>query len=450
LGRQISKSSLSLFRFLFLLIILLSLAPGLAGQTADSTRQLILENIEIVGNSKTSSHVILEQLTLRRGDVVTPEAIDENARRLERTNFFKQVEFYTRPGSETGKLVLVVEIKERRLPYFQFEGGFSDLNGWFFVPASLRFDNFGGNGELVGLRWVLGDHVSKLSLGYRQAVDEFVIDAEFYGGNQQLIHYFGADLGEQGVGFGGARLELRGKKGWQRHFFTSYRIGSYNPENSVFLADRDSTVTALPQQLQRDADKIRIGALALGVTADTRDNPVYPLNGFWGAFTGEVAGGLFSSDRNFGKVTFDARYFKEVAQRQVLALHLKGGYAGAATPFYERFYLGGANSLRGYSDRRLTPLGWGTKHILTSAEFRFPISSKNFPNHKTSGALFFDAGGIWSPGQDPKFEDIFASAGFGFRVRLPVLGITRFDFAFPLNNIDNSDFIFHVSLGQTF
>lgn len=408
------------------------------GQTPDSTRQLILEKIEIVGNAKTKPDVILQQLTVHRGDVITPEVIAENARRLDRTNFFKDVEFYTRPGAETGKLVLVIEVKERRWPYYQFEGGFSDLNGWFFVPASLRFDNFSGDGELIGLRWVLGDHVSKLALGYRRTIDAVSLDIELFTGSQQFIHYFGADRREQDVGFGGARFELRGRKGWLKHFFYAYRIGSYNPED---FSDFPLELSLAQQQ---------IGAIALGVTSDTRDNAIYPLNGFWGAFTGEIANRQFGSDRAFGKVTLDARFYKQVLRHHVLAMHFKGGYAGANTPFYERFYLGGANSLRGYDDRRLTPIGWGTKHFLASTEFRFPLSSKNFPNHKSSGVVFFDAGGVWSPGQDPKLDDIFTAAGFGFRVRLPVLGTTRFDFSFPLNNVDNSDFKFTVSLGQTF
>lgn len=430
-------------------VVTLSFQSAFA-QTPDSTRQLIVEKIEIVGNTKTHPEVIYQHLTIGPGDAIDPARIEENDRRLEQTNFFKEVEFYTRPGSETGKLILIIEIKERRWPYFQFEGGFSDLNGWFFVPASLRFDNFSGGGELLGLRWVLGDRVSKLALGYRRTFEAVALDMELYGGGQQFIHYFGAARGQQNVGFGGARFELRSTRGWLKHFFYAYRVGSYNPDGFVTLTETDSTLNLLPPQLAKDIDKTQIGVIALGAAIDTRDNPIYPLNGFWGALTAEIANDRFGSDRDFGKVTFDGRFYKQTWRHQVLALHVKAGYAGASAPFYERFYLGGANSLRGYDDRRLTPLGWGTKLFLSSAEFRFPLTTKHFPNHKSSGVVFFDAGGIWSPGETPEVNDIFAAAGFGFRVRLPVLGVTRFDFSFPLNNVDNNDFQFHISLGQTF
>ena len=102
---------------------------------------------------------------------------------------------------------------------------------------------------------------------------------------------------------------------------------------------------------------------------------------------------------DFAKITFDARLYQRLFGKQVVAFHIKGGYASSGAPFYERFYLGGANSLRGYADRRLTPEGWGTKLILTNSELRFPLSD-GFPNQKVTGVLFFDAGGIWQTGQD--------------------------------------------------
>ena len=109
-----------------------------------------------------------------------------------------------------------------------------------------------------------------------------------------------------------------------------------------------------------------------------------------------------------------------------------------------------ACDLRGYGDSRLTPEGWGSKLFHASVELRIPISKNNFPYHKSSLILFYDAGGIWQPGESPDVEDMAASVGFGFRTKLPIVGITRFDFSFPLRNVDNNDFQFHLSLGHTF
>ncbi|MFQ5604619.1 MAG: outer membrane protein assembly factor [bacterium] len=457
------NSTLSWILFLMALICFGTIQPSdVFAQLADSTRQLVVEKIEIVGNSKTRPEVIYRYLTLRPGKVINPALVAADQRRLLRTNFFKEVDFYTRPGSSKGKLILVIEVRERRWPYFQFEGGHSDLSSWYFVPASLRFDNFFGRGYLMGLRWYLGDRISKLSLGFHSCSlfdNRIFLDVELFGGNLDFVHFINSDPGNvrlgfnrsnQQVAFGGLKLKTGANLGLFKYVNFGFRSENFDPDDFIKITENDSSTTILPAAIQGDILKTKISAFSIILNADKRDNPIYPMKGFWGALSLELAHDAFGSERNFPKITLDSRFYKKVLQRQVLAFHLKAGYTKSGAPFYERFYLGGANSVRGYPDRRLTPVGWGTKMILTNSEYRFPISTKNFPNHKVSGVIFFDAGGVWLPGEEPKFEDLFAAVGFGFRVRLPVLGITRFDFAFPLKKVDNSDFQFHISLGHTF
>ncbi|MFQ6112783.1 MAG: BamA/TamA family outer membrane protein, partial [bacterium] len=280
--------------------------------------------------------------------------------------------------------------------------------------------------------------------------DSVFLDLELYGAGHDFIHYFGSNRISHDVDSGGLRIKMGGTQGFFKHIYFAYRIETYKPGLTAQIADNDSTITSFPSAIADDLQKTTIGAFSLALHADFRDNPYYPLNGFWGALVGEVAHDEVGSEINFSKITLDARFYKRVFGRQVFAFHLKSGYATENTPFYERFYLGGANSLRGYPDRRLTPIGWGSKLILTNTEFRFPLSGKNFPYHKTTGILFFDAGGIWLPGQTPKLDDFFTSLGFGFRIKLPIVGITRFDFSFPVNEVDHNDFQFHISLGHTF
>jgi len=425
----------------------------LQAQRPDTTRSLITEAIEIVGNTKTRKDVILRYVAFRPGEPVDARAIDASYQRLTQTNFFKEVSFYTRPGSKKGNVVVVIEVKERHGPYFQLAGGYSDLNGWYFVPASLRFDNLFGKGNFMGLGWFIGDRISRLSLQYRNPGifdGNAVLDAELFGGNLDFIHYLGRRKASQNVGFGGFRFRLKGRRGLARYLFFAYRAETYDPDRTVKLTETDSILATLPAEISDDISKTKIGAFSVGLQADLRDNPIFPTRGIWGALSGELAHDQVGSEREFYKLTLDARFYQRLFGHQVVALHVKGGYASKNAPFYERFYLGGANSLRGYPDRRLTPVGWGTKLLLTNTELRFPLSSRNFPRHSATAVLFFDAGGIWRNGQTPRLRDLYTALGFGFRLKLPVVGTTRFDFSFPLNRIDENDFQFHVSLGQTF
>ena len=448
----------SVIMLTFFILSLTSFLRVARSQNISPERILIVETVDIVvATQKPDDEVILRHLTVQQGDSFKPielsTALDLNNRRLTQTNFFKEVEIYARPGSEKGKLAVVVEVKERGGPFFQFEGGHSDLNGWFFVPASLRFDNFFGKGNLIGLRWFLGDRVSKLALGYRNPNlfnQNTFLDLELFAGGQEFIHYLDRMRTKQQVSFGGLSLKIGRNSGLFKYLNFGLTSETYEPDEFIEFIDTDSTISSLPTDIADDIERSRIGTFSLILHADRRDNPIYPLKGFWGALSLEFANDEEGSKRRFAKVTLDSRFYQRIFDRQVLAIHLKGGYVEPNAPFYKRFYLGGANSLRGYRDRRLTPIGWGTKLLLTNIEFRFPLSRSNFPFHKASGVLFFDTGGIWQTGQKVNIDDLFLAGGLGFRVKLPVLGITRFDFSFPLNKVDNEDFQFHISLGHTF
>lgn len=429
--------------FCLLFSILLLFPQYCKGQSADSTRQIIIEKIEIVGNSKTEPDVIFRYITFKSGDFFNPAVLVANYRRLSQTNFFKKVDIYPRPGSEKGQVVVVVEVKERNWPNFRFEGGNSDLDGWYIVPISLRFDNFFGKGNFIGGQFKIGTRIAKFLLNYQNPNmfnSSGFLDIELFWASQEFIHYVGSSQTHLPVEYPGIRFRIGGTRAWYKYIFFAYRNINYNnflsgPPDPSFADDFQDT---------------RVSAFTLGVHSDQRDNPAYPLRGFWGALTAERADKFYGSDVNISKFTFDARIYKRISRKNVFAFHFKAGYTTEEAPFYERFFLGGGNSLRGYDDARLTPIGWGTKLLLTQSEFRFPLSNKKFPHHKHTGVIFFDAGGIWLPGQTPDIDDFFSAVGFGYRIKLPIVGLTRFDLAFPLNISKWITTLFHLEFGHTF
>jgi outer membrane protein insertion porin family len=433
-------------------------SPGLAQSAQPNIR--VIESILLQGNKKTEQEVITRRLTIQEGDTIDAshlaELLDQNRRILTRTNFFKEVDLYPQPGTARGNIVVVVEIKERKWPFFQFEGGHNDLNGWFFVPASVHFDNLFGHGSEIAWRLYWSDDMNRSSLTFRTYKlfkYKAFLDADILlDVDQTFVHYLNNQQVSQQVKYGGLELKIGGANGIWRHLFAGFKSIEYKPENFATIANLDSNITSdqLPESIQDDLPGRRIRTFSAGIYADKRDNPDFPMHGYWGAITAESGASKKSGDISFQKVTFDARWFRRVSDRQVVALHLKGGFASEETPFYNRFYLGGANSLRGFASRRLTPQGWGTKLLLSNAELRFPLSGESFPNHKATGIVFFDVGGIWLPEETLSFEDLSSSFGIGFRVRLPVVGLTRFDLSFPLRSIDQNDFKVHISLGHTF
>ena len=422
---------------------LLFLVATCLSQSFESTKKLIIEKIEIEGNSKTEPSVILQYLTLQTGDFLDPADILICKQRLSQTQFFKNVDVYTRPGLQPGNVVIVVEVEERKWPYYQFEGGTSDLDGWYIIPVSFHFDNFFGKGNIFGWQWRIGNHISGSSFFYRKSnIPVLKADLKFdlFSQTQEFLHYIDELDTLEKVKTSGFRIKLNGKPARYGKLFFLMKFLYIKPFYNEYLA------SYFPDDFQN----IHYTSFTLGLNQDNRDNSAYPLNGFWGEVSGELASQNNNKNLICAKLMLDSRYYLKLRDKHVLALHIECDYTGKNTPFYNRFYLGGPYSVRGYLDRRLTPIGWGTKLFLLQSEIRFPLSKKNFPSHTHTAVLFFDTGGLWVPGQSPDHKQLYSGLGFGYRIKLPIVGITRFDFGFPLKRIDDNRFMFHIALGHTF
>ena len=142
-------------------------------------------------------------------------------------------------------------------------------------------------------------------------------------------------------------------------------------------------------------------------------------------------------------------------------MELKGrmGWASAygnsdAVPIYERFYAGGANTIRGYKERRVGPRDPGSNEpiggdslLIGNAEVTFPIYEKIL-----KGAVFYDVGNVWASNSDFLVGGGYRSGvGVGLRVNTPV-GPFRLDYGYPIveNTSDdskNGEFYFSISRG---
>jgi translocation and assembly module TamA len=432
---------------------LLALVVLLFAQTSFSQErggQLVVERIDVLGARKTKPQVIRRYLSFQEGGILTPEIIERDHQALVATNFFKSVDFSTEPGSAKGKVIVLIEVQERRLPTLEFAGGYGELDGWYFSPLGIRYDNLFGSGHFLGLRLIIGDRVGGFNLRFQQpeifdSSMNFQLDADIIGRN--LIHYLDDREALQRVGFGSYRFTFSGSRGVGKFFSGGYQISVAEPDSLVNYTDDKTLVASLPPDLVKDLGKKDIGMFWLRLQADTRDNAFFPRRGIWGAFSIEAADPQFGGEAQFTRTIFDGRFFQNIGN-SVMALRLKAASTSATTPYYERFYLGGAYALRGFAERSLTPIGYGTRLFLGSMEWRVPISGQQPHKPSLVGVVFVDAGGIGTPATDIAGDEIMTSVGFGFRLKVPIIGLLRFDFAYPQQKRD--DFRFHVAIGHSF
>lgn len=428
---------------IFLLPILTAFFSVASAQNQES--QLLVEQVKILGLRKTNVQVVQRYLSFRAGDVLTPELIEQNQQALQATNFFKQVSFRAEPGSARGQVIVVCEVSERQWPTFEFAGGYSELDGWYFSPLGVRFDNLLGSGHFLGLRLIVGDRVGGANLRFYQPgifnrSVNFQLDADILG--RQLIHYFDQRPSFQNVNSAGLRFSASGARGLGKYLTAGLQFSSAQPDSFATLARQDSTFFVFPEIIAKNLDRKKLNSAWLRVQADTRDNALFPTKGIWGALSFEAVGG----DTKFQRTIFDGRVYQKVGLG-VLAWRVKAGKTSEATPFYERFYLGGVNSLRSFDERRLTPVGYGTKLFLSNLEYRLPLERDKQGRPRFTGVLFFDAGRI-NGLKEIIGDDAVKSLGFGVRVKVPVLGLLRMDFAYPEKHPD--DFHFYLTLGHLF
>lgn len=418
---------------------------------AQPEKSLIVESIRIEGNTKTRASVIRNYLSIEEGKPVTPRQISADEFRLQQTNFFKDIYIVTLPGSEKGTAQIIVHVKERRWPFFlQFKSGYNELDGWYISPLGIRFDNLLGHGNIFGGDFVIGDRITATHIGFIRPFiwgSEYDFQIEVFGTQQDFVQFVEGDQFNQLVKEGGLKLGISGNSGVPKFF--SLAFISQNAEADSFLTQgkNKSTKYPPPPYLAMDSGKKEIRRFVLAFTVDTRDRKGNPSAGWWGSASYDQSSKDLGSFANYYSTVVDLRRYQPIWKNLTGAIRLKWGKISEDAPFYEKFYLGGPNSLRGYDDRSLTPPGYASNITQGSAELRFPLSARMKNKDRLIGVLFYDAGYAWNQPDTWEFKNLKAGLGFGVRLKLPIIGLLRMDFAYP---VPEYDFHFHLSLGQTF
>jgi outer membrane protein insertion porin family/translocation and assembly module TamA len=206
-----------------------------------------------------------------------------------------------------------------------------------------------------------------------------------------------------------------------------------------------------------------LSSVDLDYHRSTADNALNARSGYTFDAHLEQAGRTLRGDYEFVETILEGRYYAALGQRAVLAAKVRGGSIGVPhgdnlkVPFFRRYWLGGATSLRGWGRFDVAPLYnglpiGGHTMVESSAELRAPVWG-NF-----SAVFFADAGNVWNNAWDFNLSDLRYDVGPGLRYLTPV-GPLRFDLGYQLNRIpgllvngkpEPRRIRFHFSIGQAF
>lgn len=380
-----------------------------------------INDIKLSGNEKTKDYVIFREMDLEEGQVLNINDVRSASRSIYRLNYFNDINpELNRISEDNNEVDIVFNLDEKKTGNFNFGGGYSSRDGWFgFIKVNES--NLGGNGQTIGFNYQFGRN-NYYTLNFQEPYlygTETSFGINLYDRKEQIENnenelIYTKDTTGGNVTFG-------------HDLYNDWR-GSirYKMEN-VGIDYADDT-----QPNEED----RLRSMTLTVRKDTTNYPTNPTSGRNDQLSIEHAGNFLGGDANFTKYNFDLRrYYPGFTGDHAWALRLKGGTSTGVLPEYEKYSLGGSDSLRGY---RLNSFR-GDQTLLTQIEYRIPFMDN------LTGVLFLDGGQTWDQDEDIKLDNLNYGKGLGIRVNTPV-GQIRLDYGWN----DEQHPTAHFSLGNTF
>lgn len=401
-----------------------------------------VEKIKIKGNVKTRDAVIRRELRIKPGDRFDGQKLKRSKERLQNLGFFEEVGYDTEDTEVSNKKDLIVEVKESKTGQFSFGGGYSTVDQFVgFVEVEQKnfdwknFPYFTGAGQDLKLRASLGS----LSNGYELSFTEpWIFDYPLSFG---FDIYKNTHERDSDVGYGYDEDITGGDLRFSKEF-AEYLTGSikYTCE-SIKIANVSADAS---NDLKEEEGKNTISSTEVGLTLDTRDNVFEPKKGDVLSGSLQMAGGPIGGDRDFWKFYSRASHYWNIAGNSVLEFRVRAGIADTyddtnKIPIFERFFAGGANTIRGYRERKIgpydsnsaDPLG-GEAMLIGNMEYTYPLF--NF----LKLAAFYDIGNVWARSSDFAAGGYKSGVGFGFRLKTPI-GPIMLDYGIPLNKESGKD-----------
>jgi outer membrane protein assembly complex protein YaeT len=431
-----------------------------------------VRDVLVSGLNTTRRSLVDRAVTLKAGDPLSPTAQTNIQKSLYDLGVFANVDTaIENPDGDTDHKYVLYHFDEA--DRYTFSVGFGTQLAQFGTPNSTSLAapggttgvspegsltvsrlNFLGLGHTVSLQGVYSSIEKRASLTYLQP--------RLFGVEGQNLTYSLQYDDTLDVRTFAARREEASVQ-LSRKFsraFTGVFQAAYRKDN---VSDIVIPVLLVSQFLQ----PIRVGTLSANFVQDRRDNPANPRHGMYNTASFSLSGRFFGSERSFGRALLRNATYYPLGKNWVLARQTQFGVivpfappAGIdsqeSVPLPERFYAGGADSLRAFSFNQAGPRDIGTALVpggptseptgfplggnalfINNIEVRFPFLGQNI-----QGVIFHDMGNVYSSLSDislrfhqdgPKdFNYMVHDVGFGIRYRTPV-GPVRADFAYSIN-----------------
>jgi outer membrane protein insertion porin family len=413
--------------------------------------------VNVAGNTKTKDKVIRREIPLKPGDFFNSVELETTKARLDNLQYFGDVQVTGSPAGGGYRDVDVL-VEEKATGSVGVGIGFSSIDSivGFLTLEQSNFDlfnpwNFTGGGQRFGMNLRLGSERSEASVSL---TEPWFLDQQLALGGELFYKqstYF-SDYYEQ-TNAGGA-ISLRkplGKKGSIR---AELRLENVEIESEVSAlntfpggtggaGNNPNPVNGSNSFLSQEeigGDFFR-AALAVNYIYDTRDSTVLPRSGHK-VDLGLTHAGLGGDVET---ITFSAQGQKYWNLKWDSIVSLSGELAfvdgSGDIPVFERMFLGGGRTLRGFEFRDIGPRDVGyTGEVYGGNSLGYVTLEYTVPIIETvRAAVFYDTGFVNADSWDPAPEDLYSDVGVGIRLKLPISPLPlALDYAIPVSSPDST------------
>ena len=404
--------------------------------------QYFVNRIQFAGNQTTHDEVIRRELQVAENSVLNTEALKHSVRRLNQLGFFEPLEEegvnIEKVESAENEVNLRFDLTETNLNQLTFGAGYSQFDG-VFGQVSFQTSNFMGRGETFGVsvqrgQWANNSQLSftrpynfgrPISLGtqiFSREIDWFSFREKTVGGSTT----FGVPLALFSRLFLTYSLENSQASISEylgRSVDASY-LAAYNPffADALLLgSDGRRTVSKVTPQFRHN----------------TVDHPIFPSQGKSASLALELAGA--GGNTKFVKPILEGTWYQPHTSRTIFGARIQYRHLQAGNPdqipVFERLWLGGEYSVRGFDIRRIGPtlsdinpevgnetyqgliVMGGNKSLLVNLEYQFVLGGP------VRLVTFYDAGQVQDFGREFSMNDFRTSTGIELRFFMPMLNV---------------------------
>jgi outer membrane protein insertion porin family len=406
-------------------------------------RQVILE-----GNNKTRNNVILREMRLTDGEPFEGAKLRRSMDRLNRLGYFELAEAELVPTGQPDEVDLKVKIVEQPTGALMAGVGYSTFSS-FGVAATIMERNLWGKGYYLALQGETSGRRTAYTLSFtnpRFNDTPLAVGGDLYHWRDDFIDYRKKTLG--GVARFGYPIGEYTSIGW------GYRLDQYRIDDLHWNASR--LIRKYAYQ-----DRFTSVALARLVRDTTRNWKGVPTGGTYNMIGVEYGGGLVGGHDDFITTTAQHDSYYQLMPNHVLHARIKGSAifrnGSDEVPVFERFWMGGMNSVRGYDSRDIVPRDPETGDRIGGTRMAFANLEYIWTLNQDVGLYlvpFYDIGFNLDADHSYKWKDeIKRSAGLEMRWRSP-MGDLRFSYGIPFDaergGHKRKSGRFEFSMGQIF